>query len=139
MVSIDCGGYSRCCWILANVLLAVGKRTDRKGKKKCALVKNVYFYIRIQRVREEYVAALFRQDTAWFERTTAGDISTRIVSDVLTIQEGTGSKVGTVFMVSLSLFPFHAPPFCHKSLFLPFHVKKLGYCKFHLRFCYRLC
>ena len=53
-----------------------------------------------QRIREEYVAAIFRQDTAWFERTSAGDISTRIISDILTIQEGTGSKVAVLFQVS---------------------------------------
>ncbi|KAJ3296002.1 ATP-binding cassette, sub-B (MDR TAP), member 4, partial [Blyttiomyces sp. JEL0837] len=49
-----------------------------------------------KRIREEYLAAVLRQDVAWFDRNQTGDVTTRMTSDVITIQDGISEKVGQV-------------------------------------------
>ncbi|KAJ3281509.1 (ABC) transporter, partial [Blyttiomyces sp. JEL0837] len=49
-----------------------------------------------KRIREEYLAAVLRQDTAWFDHTQTGDVTTRMTADVLTIQDGISEKVGVI-------------------------------------------
>ncbi|OLY84487.1 Multidrug resistance protein 1 [Smittium mucronatum] len=47
----------------------------------------------ILRIREEYYKSSLRQDMSWFDKVSAGDLTTRISSDVSIIQEGIGVKL----------------------------------------------
>lgn len=47
-----------------------------------------------QKLREEYLAAVLRQNIAFFDKLGAGEITTRITSDMSTIQGGISEKVG---------------------------------------------
>lgn len=43
------------------------------------------------RIRQEYLLAVMRQDIAWFDTVGAGEVSTRITSDTLLIQDAIGT------------------------------------------------
>ncbi|ORX90713.1 P-loop containing nucleoside triphosphate hydrolase protein [Basidiobolus meristosporus CBS 931.73] len=45
-----------------------------------------------RKVRESYLAAVLRQDIAWFDKLGAGEITTRITSDTHLIQDGISEK-----------------------------------------------
>lgn len=47
-----------------------------------------------QQLRERYLAAILRQNIAFFDKTGAGEITTRITADMNTIQGGISEKVG---------------------------------------------
>ncbi|KAJ1559362.1 GTPase-activating protein, partial [Cladochytrium tenue] len=48
------------------------------------------------RIREEYLAAMLRQDAAWWDKTPAGALLTRMAADVNTLQTGISFKVAGV-------------------------------------------
>ncbi|RKP09249.1 P-loop containing nucleoside triphosphate hydrolase protein [Thamnocephalis sphaerospora] len=48
------------------------------------------------RMRHDYFSAIIRQEIAWFDATSTGDLTSRITSDVNLVQEGTSEKVGMV-------------------------------------------
>ena len=50
-----------------------------------------------QRVRDLYLKAVLRQNIAWFDKTGAGEVATRISSDTLLIQDGIGEKIPLAF------------------------------------------
>ncbi|KAK9719748.1 hypothetical protein K7432_004602, partial [Basidiobolus ranarum] len=45
-----------------------------------------------RKIRESYLAAVLRQDIAWFDKLGAGEITTRITSDTHLIQDGISEK-----------------------------------------------
>ncbi|PGH18238.1 hypothetical protein AJ79_00577 [Helicocarpus griseus UAMH5409] len=47
-----------------------------------------------QKIRERYLAAILRQNIAFFDKLGAGEITTRITADTNLIQEGISEKVG---------------------------------------------
>jgi ATP-binding cassette subfamily B (MDR/TAP) protein 1 len=47
-----------------------------------------------QKIREHYLAAIVRQNIAYFDRLGAGEITTRITADTNLIQDGISEKVG---------------------------------------------
>ncbi|KUJ21301.1 multidrug/pheromone exporter, ABC superfamily [Mollisia scopiformis] len=47
-----------------------------------------------QKLREQYLAAVLRQNIAYFDKLGAGEITTRITSDMVNIQGGISEKVG---------------------------------------------
>lgn len=47
-----------------------------------------------QKLREHYLAAVLRQNIAFFDKLGAGEITTRITSDMVDIQAGISEKVG---------------------------------------------
>jgi len=49
-----------------------------------------------QRLREKYFCAILRQDAAFFDNMTAGEVSSRISGDISVVQQGTNEKVGIV-------------------------------------------
>ncbi|KAI9343422.1 P-loop containing nucleoside triphosphate hydrolase protein [Zopfochytrium polystomum] len=49
-----------------------------------------------KRIREEYLAAILRQDVAWFDRTPTGELTTRMTADVTTVQAGISHKAALV-------------------------------------------
>ncbi|TFK23399.1 multidrug resistance protein 1 [Coprinopsis marcescibilis] len=63
-------------------------------------VTYIYMYIWVytgeinaKRVREKYLQAVLRQDIAYFDRTGAGEVATRIQTDTHLLQLGTSDKV----------------------------------------------
>ncbi|GJD02076.1 ATPase [Colletotrichum higginsianum] len=56
-----------------------------------------------QRFRELYFQSLLRQDVGFFESRQAGEVSSRLNSDIQTIQTGTSEKVG-IFIATISFF-----------------------------------
>ncbi|KAH7135325.1 leptomycin B resistance protein pmd1 [Dendryphion nanum] len=54
-----------------------------------------------QRIRERYLASLLKQDIAFFDKLSAGEVSSRINGDIQAIQTGTCEKVG-VFLSCVS-------------------------------------
>ncbi|GKT51872.1 ABC transporter 1 [Colletotrichum spaethianum] len=56
-----------------------------------------------QRFREKYFQSLLRQDVGFFESRQAGEVSSRLNSDIQTIQTGTSEKVG-MFIATISFF-----------------------------------
>ncbi|KAF7189004.1 ABC transporter 1 [Pseudocercospora fuligena] len=56
-----------------------------------------------QRLRERYFASILRQDAAFFDGLTAGEVSSRITGEINVIQQGTNEKVGIVIN-SISFF-----------------------------------
>lgn len=56
-----------------------------------------------QRLRERYFQSLLRQEQAFFDKRHAGDVSSRLQSDIQAVQSGTCEKVG-IFIGSLSFF-----------------------------------
>lgn len=47
-----------------------------------------------KRLRERYLAAVLRQEIAWFDDVGAGEVATRIQSDCLLVQTAIGEKIG---------------------------------------------
>lgn len=47
-----------------------------------------------QKIREEYLRAMLRQNIAYFDKLGAGEITTRITADTNTIQDGVSEKFG---------------------------------------------
>lgn len=56
-----------------------------------------------QKLREKYLAAVLRQNMAFFDKLGAGEITSRITGDMATIQDGITQKVG-LFMNGISMF-----------------------------------
>lgn len=48
------------------------------------------------RIREQYLAAILRQNIAYFDKLGAGEVTSRITNDTNTIQEGISEKVGVI-------------------------------------------
>ncbi|RDA94771.1 hypothetical protein CP533_6746 [Ophiocordyceps camponoti-saundersi (nom. inval.)] len=57
----------------------------------------------VRRLRYNYLRVLLRQDIAFFESLSSGDVAARLDSDLLTIQTGVSEKVGIVIQ-SVSYF-----------------------------------
>ncbi|KAI8915518.1 P-loop containing nucleoside triphosphate hydrolase protein [Powellomyces hirtus] len=49
-----------------------------------------------KRIRELYFKALLRQDIAWFDNVSTGELTTRMIADTTMIQEGISEKVGLI-------------------------------------------
>ncbi|KAE8148005.1 P-loop containing nucleoside triphosphate hydrolase protein [Aspergillus avenaceus] len=56
-----------------------------------------------QRLREHYFRSLLRQEPSFFDRVTAGEVSSRLNGDIQTIRTGTSEKVG-ICISSASFF-----------------------------------
>lgn len=56
-----------------------------------------------QKIREQYLAAIMRQNIAYFDKLGAGEITTRITADTNLVQDGISEKVGLT-MTALSAF-----------------------------------
>lgn len=57
----------------------------------------------VRRLRTQYLAALLRQEIAYFETLSPGEVSARLDSDIRAIQESTSEKIGIV-VTSISYF-----------------------------------
>ncbi|KAH8668493.1 ABC multidrug transporter SitT [Xylariales sp. PMI_506] len=55
------------------------------------------------RLRAKYFQSILKQEVSYFDKLPAGDVSSRLVSDINTIKSGTSEKVGVVVGV-LSMF-----------------------------------
>lgn len=55
------------------------------------------------RLRERYFRSLLRQEVSFFDKLPAGEVSSRLSSDINTIKGGTSEKVG-VYLGSLAMF-----------------------------------
>ena len=53
-----------------------------------------------KRIREYYFRAIIRQDIGWFDKTSTGELTTRMVSDTAVIQEGISEKMGLMIQFS---------------------------------------
>ena len=49
-----------------------------------------------RRIRESFFESLCRQDVAWFDKNSTGELTTRLTSDLNLIQDGISSKPGMV-------------------------------------------
>ncbi|KAL0253558.1 hypothetical protein I308_100931 [Cryptococcus tetragattii IND107] len=58
---------------------------------------NVTGELNSKRIREHYLAAVLRQEIAYFDDLGAGEVATRIQTDCHLVQEGTSEKVALVF------------------------------------------
>ena len=56
-----------------------------------------------QKIRERYLAAIMRQNIAFFDKLGAGEITTRITADTNLIQDGISEKIGLT-LAALSAF-----------------------------------
>lgn len=69
-----------------------------------------------RRMRNHYVAALLRQPPSFFDtRGSAGQVSSRLQSDIAAIQSGTSEKVGTIitsfsFIITVFVIAFSTQP-----------------------------
>jgi ATP-binding cassette, subfamily B (MDR/TAP), member 1 len=45
-------------------------------------------------IREKYFEAILRQNVAWFDSVSTGDLTNRLTADMALIQEGMSDKVG---------------------------------------------
>jgi len=50
----------------------------------------------LQRVRKLYFSSILRQEIAYFDHTSTGDITTRIANDINLYQEGISEKFGLI-------------------------------------------
>ena len=60
-----------------------------------------------QKIREHYLAAIMRQNIAFFDKLGAGEITTRITSDTNLVQDGISQKIGltlTAFATFVTAF-----------------------------------
>ncbi|KAK0548355.1 hypothetical protein OC845_003627 [Tilletia horrida] len=57
-----------------------------------------------KRIRERYLAAILRQEVAYFDSLGAGEITTRISSDIALIQEGISDKIPSSLMFLATFF-----------------------------------
>lgn len=53
-----------------------------------------------KRIREEYFAAILRQEVGWFDQNSAGQLTTRVTGDTQVVQDGLGEKFGLMLMNS---------------------------------------
>eukprot|EP01101_Sappina_pedata_P007178 TRINITY_DN374_c0_g1_i1.p1 TRINITY_DN374_c0_g1~~TRINITY_DN374_c0_g1_i1.p1 ORF type:complete len:1278 (+),score=466.09 TRINITY_DN374_c0_g1_i1:299-3835(+) len=51
----------------------------------------------VKKIREQYFRSILRQDIGWFDEVQSGELTTRIASDTITVQEALGEKVGQIF------------------------------------------
>jgi len=64
----------------------------------------------ILRIRKEFLAAVLRQDVAWFDTTTTSDFATRMTEDLNKMQDGMGEKIGMLLrFISAGLTAFIYP------------------------------
>ncbi|KAF1812369.1 P-loop containing nucleoside triphosphate hydrolase protein [Eremomyces bilateralis CBS 781.70] len=56
-----------------------------------------------QRLSEQYFRCLLRQDAAFFDRRSAGEVASKLNGDIQAVQSGTSEKVG-IFIASISFF-----------------------------------
>ncbi|KAM3536199.1 hypothetical protein MY4038_000665 [Beauveria bassiana] len=69
-----------------------------------------------RRMRNHYVASLLRQPPSFFDtRGSAGEVSSRLQSDIAAIQSGTSEKVGTIittfsFIITVFVIAFSTQP-----------------------------
>lgn len=56
-----------------------------------------------QRLRERYFTSILAQDAAFFDTRQAGDVSSRLNSDIQVVQSGTSEKVG-MYLACISFF-----------------------------------
>ncbi|KAF1972708.1 leptomycin B resistance protein pmd1 [Bimuria novae-zelandiae CBS 107.79] len=56
-----------------------------------------------QQIRELYLRAIFRQNIAFFDFLGSGEITTRISSDMVLVQDGVGQKI-SLFITGTSMF-----------------------------------
>jgi len=57
----------------------------------------------INRIRQQYLTALLRQEISWYDLRSPGELTTRVSSDIPLIRDGISEKVGSVFQY-LSMF-----------------------------------
>lgn len=57
-----------------------------------------------QKIREEYLAAVLRQNIAYFDKLGAGEITTRITADTNLVQDGISEKVGLTLTAIATFF-----------------------------------
>ena len=50
----------------------------------------------MRKLRQEYFAAILRQDIGWFDSTQTGDLTSRMTADLNLIQDGIAQKAGTI-------------------------------------------
>ncbi|KAM3576986.1 hypothetical protein VYU27_001127 [Nannochloropsis oceanica] len=48
----------------------------------------------VRKMREQFLAAVLRQEIGWFDQGNSGQLSTRIKGDTLLVQQGIGEKMG---------------------------------------------
>ncbi|KAG9292639.1 hypothetical protein G9A89_007011 [Geosiphon pyriformis] len=53
-----------------------------------------------KRIRELYYASTMKQNIAWFDKMSTGDITTRISADTSILQEGISEKIGLILQYS---------------------------------------
>lgn len=63
-----------------------------------------------RRIREGYLRSILRQNVGFFDQIGAGEVTTRITSDVHLIQEGISEKVPITFQCKFRLDPFENCP-----------------------------
>ncbi|KAH9271543.1 hypothetical protein BASA83_006149 [Batrachochytrium salamandrivorans] len=56
-----------------------------------------------KRIRELYFKAILRQEVAWFDETSTGELTTRMNADTSLIQEGLSDKVGLMISIHILL------------------------------------
>jgi len=70
-----------------------------------AFVTTFFYYILLDvsatrqctKIRSLVFRSILRQDISWHERTNPGELSSRIINDSLLIEDGIGSKMGSLF------------------------------------------
>ena len=67
----------------------------------------------VLRIRKEFLAAVLRQDIAWFDTNTTSDFATRMTEDLNKVQDGMGEKVGMMLRfifagLTAFIYPFIA-------------------------------
>ncbi|EGF83631.1 hypothetical protein BATDEDRAFT_15754 [Batrachochytrium dendrobatidis JAM81] len=53
-----------------------------------------------KRIRELYFKAILRQEVAWFDKTSTGELTSRMNADTTLIQEGMSDKIGLIIQSS---------------------------------------
>ncbi|KAJ3339011.1 ATP-binding cassette, sub-B (MDR TAP), member 4, partial [Kappamyces sp. JEL0680] len=77
LATFICSYIQMFCWVIAG---------ERQSKK----------------IREAYFKSVVRQDVAWFDQRTTGELTNRLTSDLNLIQEGLSDKVGLLIQFSSS-------------------------------------
>merc|ERR1719189_3504923 len=67
----------------------------------------------VWRIRKEFLAAVLRQDIAWFDTNTTSDFASRMTEDLNKVQDGMGEKVGMMLRfifagLTAFIYPFIA-------------------------------
>ena len=67
----------------------------------------------VARIRKEFLAAVLRQDIAWFDTNTTSDFATRMTEDLNKVQDGMGEKIGMMLRfifagLTAFIYPFIA-------------------------------